>query len=219
MSTDAFEESHSVLVDAPAKRSPVLPLVVGAGLLTVLLGAQLGVAAARVDGSTTALPAAQVVDAPSSGPTAEPAPTASVAPSAPASVPAAPAPPAPPAALSDPRAVALQEALDAAGDVTFDPVTGEPSESRSAVLNAVAAAVLEAGDLPIAVVGHSEPSDSPEAEQSIGLQRAEEVALSLRLRMVPPALLVTDSVGAAQVAEGDGEAGNRRVSFRVLPPG
>lgn len=127
--------------------------------------------------------------------------------------------PAPADGLTDPRAVALQEALDAAGDVTFDPVTGEPSESRTAVLNAVAAAVLEAGDLPIAVVGHAEPSDSPGVEQSIGLQRAQAVELSLRLRMVPRELLVTESAGAGEVADADAGAGNRRVSFRVLPPG
>ncbi len=98
-------------------------------------------------------------------------------------------------------------------------MTGEATQARTAVLDNVAAAVQEYGDIPVTIVGHAEPSDDTAAEQALALQRAEDVALFLRLRMVPADLLRVASAGATEAAAADPAAGNSRVSFRVFPGG
>lgn len=209
MSTDAAER-FSVLVDEPRPRSVVPPVVVGATLLVLLVGGQLGLAVVG-DEPPTSTAGPEVVTAPT------PAMTATVRPEALTAPTVVPAPDASGAlaAAVDPRRVQLQQALDAAGPVTFDPVTGEPTEGRTEVLNAVAAAVLEAGDLPVAVVGHPVPSGDPAVDEAAALELAESVSLSLRLRMVPAQLLAPEPAGATDEPPANGVGS---VDFRVLPP-
>lgn len=208
MSTDESAEQFSVLVDEPRPRSVVPPVVVGAVLLVLLVGGQIGLAAVGDEPSTTTA-GPEAVTAPAVAVTTAARPEAVTAPTV------GPGASGTPAAAVDARRVELQRALDAAGPVTFDPVTGEPTEGRTEVLNAVAAAVLEAGDLPVAVVGHPVPSGDPAVDEAAALELAESVSLSLRLRMVPPQLLVPEPAGATDDPPATGVGS---VDFRVLPP-
>lgn len=99
------------------------------------------------------------------------------------------------------------------GKVEFDAKSAALTTSGKAQVDRVAAAMRDSSTMRLAVVGHTQASES----RKLGLERAESVRDALVAAGVDGARLEVRNVGADQPAGGSEEK-NRRVEFKELSP-
>lgn len=194
----------AVRYHVPRDRSPVPPLVVGALVVTTLVGAQLSLAAEPPRPAPTSSAAAVA-----SGPTTEPGPAPGPEVSG--------SPTAAEAGSGDASASTAGEAggLPDPVEVTFDVGADAPSRDAEALLAPVVEALLADPTTRVRLVGHAEPSNDPVLEEQLSLSRAQAVLELLAGRGVPPDR--ADLVGVGATETGRSPSGtDRRVTVRVV---
>jgi OOP family OmpA-OmpF porin len=103
--------------------------------------------------------------------------------------------------------------------IQFDAGSAIISASSDALLDAIGTALAPCEGTTIEVAGHTDPSGTPSANQTLSEARANAVVAALTNRNVPATRLAARGYGSSQPkVEGRGaaaDAANRRIEFRV----
>jgi len=193
---------HGIRYHAPRRREPGPVLGVAASLLILLVAGQVSLASMLEQGvdESVAAPAA----------TATTSATAMTSPS----VAALPTATAPPSTTDGPPAPAVTGA--AVVELTYGSGADTPDPGAGDLLDEVADELLDDPAAVVRVVGHAEPSNDPDLEKQLSLERALRVVDLLGRRGVPPARVQVVAAGATEAeAPGDGALVNSRVTLEI----
>ena len=107
--------------------------------------------------------------------------------------------------------------------VNFETSRSRLTQESYAILDLVAASLLEYPDVRIEVAGHTDATGTDAINNPLSLARARSVMAYLAQKGVPPERMEANGYGSSQPiasnATRDGRAQNRRVELRVVPNG
>lgn len=106
--------------------------------------------------------------------------------------------------------------------ITFDPGSAEINAQASAVIDRIAEALQDCGELPFEVAGYTDSQGRDETNLNLSQARAEAVINALLARRVLVASLVARGYGEENPIAGndteEGREANRRIEFHLIRP-
>lgn len=191
---------QGVRYHAPRRREPGPVLGVAASLLVLLVAGQVSLASARDDAGDAVPVSAPAATAPASPSTDDATGDATGG------------------STGDATADVTGETAEGAAvvELTFDSGADTPEPGAEDLLDQVAGRLRDDPDAMVRIVGHAEPSNDPDLEKQLSLERALRVVDLLGLRGVPSERVQVVAAGSTQApSSDDGEAGNSRVTLEV----
>ncbi len=106
--------------------------------------------------------------------------------------------------------------------ITFAPGSSTPDEDSRAALDGIAEVLIDCGEMPFEVAGHTDSQGREATNLALSQARAEAVINALMARRVLVASLVPQGYGPSQPIAGndtaEGREANRRIEFTLIRP-
>ena len=104
--------------------------------------------------------------------------------------------------------------------INFEPGSDTPDSAAAGIISDIADILLDCGDLPLEISGHTDSQGRVEMNQTLSEARAQAVLNALRSRRILTSSITAVGYGMDQpIADNETEEGreaNRRIEFRLV---